>query len=154
MTSPAPPPDPQAEPTDPAAVIAERDERIAQLQLANKRANVSHETGIPEELLAGATTPEQVDEIAGAALGWQLAAGPPPPPTAAVLASEVTGSTGVISAGDRAAMNPRYSQIQTRDAVSRLSPAELLAAWRSGQLSSVGVGAPVRNGGTPLTRRR
>jgi len=152
MTSPAP--DSQADPTDPAAVIAERDERIAQLQLANKRANVSHETGIPEELLAGATTLEQVDEIAGAALGWQLAAGPPPPPTAAVLASEVTGSAGVISAGDRAAANPRYQQGATAEALQSMTPQQIMAAARAGHLASLGVGVPKSNGTSPMLRRR
>jgi hypothetical protein len=139
---------------DPATLLAERDEQINRLQLENQRARVSHETGIPEDMLTGATTPEQVDEIAGALLGWRLttAPEPAPPPTAAVSV-EFANGVGALGAVDRAALNPRYRQIQTRDSLSRMSPAEILSAWRAGYLTQIGIGAPQPSGLTPLTRR-
>jgi hypothetical protein len=75
---------------------------------------------------------------------------PPPPPTGAVDASWANG-TGVIGAADR--IGQRYMGPQTRDQLSRMSPAEIMAAYRSGALASLGVGAPTANGSTPLTRR-
>jgi hypothetical protein len=113
----------------------------------------AHEFDIPAALFADAQTPEDIDTVASAALLWRAQAepqAPTPPATGAVDASWANG-TGVIGAADR--ILPRYTQIQTRDAVSRMSPAELLAAWRSGQLAGIGVGAPTGHGSTPLTRR-
>jgi hypothetical protein len=126
-----------------------------ELQLAAER--VANEFDIPAALFADAQTTEDVDRIASAALLWRAQAepqAPPPPPTGAVLASEVTGGTGVLTAGDRAALNPRYTQVQTRDQLSRMSPAEVLAAWKSGALSGIGIGAPQSNGQAPMNRRR
>jgi hypothetical protein len=170
VTSPAPQPDsradsdpqaPQADPQpQPDPVAAQPDPLVRELQerlLQEHRERLAGEFGLPVELLSGAATPEDVDRICSEALLWQAQAepqAPPPPPTAAVLASEVTGSTGVISAADRAAMNPRYAGPQTRDQLSRMSPGEIMAAYRSGALSSLGVGPPQRNGATPMTRRR
>ena len=146
--------DPQPEPQpDPATLLAERDEQINRLQLENQRAKVSHETGIPEDMLTGATTPEQVDQIAGALLGWRMTTAPePPPPQTAAVSGDFASGVGVLSAVDR--LNPRYQGVQTRDSLSRMSPAEILAAWRSGHLTGIGVGVPQSNGATPLTRRR
>jgi hypothetical protein len=163
MISPAPPPDSQADlnpreqsgpQPDPRAPQPDRRVRELELQLAAER--VANEFGIPAELFAGADTPEEIDRVASEALLWRAGAeppAPPPPATGAVDASWANG-TGVIGAADRAAMNPRYTQVQTRDQLSRMSPAEVLAAWKSGALAGIGVGAPQRSGQTPMTRRR
>ncbi|OBJ38800.1 hypothetical protein A5621_13060 [Mycobacterium colombiense] len=122
-----------------------------ELQLAAER--VANQFGIPAVLFADAQTTDDVDRIASAALLWRAQAepqAPPPPPTGAVDASWANG-TGVIGAADR--IGQRYRQIQTRDQLSRMSPAEVLAAWKAGALSGIGVGAPQPNGPTPLTRR-
>jgi hypothetical protein len=166
MTSPAPRPEPYADTNPPQAESQQDprptqtdppDPRVQQLELQLAAERVANEFGIPAALFDDAQTTEDVDRIASAALLWRAQAepqAPPLPPTAAVLASEVTGSTGVIGAADRAAMNPRYAGPQTRDQLSRMSPGEIMAAYRSGALSSLGVGPPQRNGGTPMTRRR
>jgi hypothetical protein len=130
----------------------DKDARITELerQLAVERA--SFQTGVPAEILSAAATPEDALRLATDALLWRAETAPPPPPqTAAVSADMVTAGTGVIGAADR--ILPRYQQVQTRDAVSRMTPAEILSAWRAGHLSQIGVGAPTTNGSTPLTRR-
>jgi hypothetical protein len=154
QTDPNPPqagpqPDPQAQQPGPA------DPRVQQLELQLAAERVANEFDIPATLFADAQTPEDIDRIASAALLWRAQAepqAPPPPQTGAVDASWANG-TGVIGAADRAAMNPRFQGVHTRDSLSRMSPAEILSAWRAGHLTQIGVGAPTRNGSTPLTRR-
>jgi hypothetical protein len=137
---------------DPAAQLADAQAAAEAGLLEAHRARVSAETGIPEELLTGATTPEQIDEIAGAALGWQLEAAPPPPPPTGAVPAEWASGVGTIGKGHRP--NPRYAGPLTREQVSRMSPQEILQAWKSGALNAIGVGAPQRNGRTtPMTRR-
>jgi hypothetical protein len=170
MTGPVPQPERQADTDPPEPQIGPQpdadqrtpqqeppDPRVQQLELQLAAERAAHEFGVPVEMLSGATSPEDIERICSEALLWRLQAepqAPPPPPTGAVRASEVTGGTGVLTAGDRAALNPRYTQVQTRDQLSRMSPAEVLAAWKSGALSGIGVGAPQSNGQAPMNRRR
>lgn len=130
----------------------DKDARITELerQLAVERA--SFETGVPAEILAAAATPEDALRIATDALLWQADSAPPPPPATGAVPVDWANGVGTLGASDR--MNPRYAGPQTREALSRMSPAEILSAWRSGHLSQIGVGAPQANGSTPLTRRR
>jgi hypothetical protein len=148
MSSPEPNPNPGAAQLDPQQRVHE-----LEMQLATERA--AHEFDLPAVLLGMAQTPEDIERIASEALLWRAETAPPPPTppapqTGAVDASWANG-VGTIGRADR--MLPQYQQIQTRDAVSRMSPAEILSAWRSGRLTPIGVGAPTRNGSTPLTRR-
>jgi hypothetical protein len=159
MTSPVPRPDSQADPNLPQSdpQTPQPDPRVRELELQLAAERIANEFGIPAELFADAQTPEDIDTIASAALLWRAQAepqAPPQPATGAVDASWVTNSTGVVGAADRAAMNPRYAGPQTRDQLSRMSPAEIMAAYRSGALGVLGVGAPQSNGQTPMTRRR
>jgi hypothetical protein len=159
MTSTAPQPNPHTD-TNPPQADSQRppqtdppDPRVQQLELQLAAERAANKFDIPTALFADAQTPEDIDRIASAALLWRAQAepqAPPPPPTGAVDASWANG-TGVIGAADR--ILPRYQQVQTRDAVSRMTPAEILSAWRAGHLSQIGVGAPTRNGSTALTRR-
>lgn len=157
MASPTPQPDSQTDssPSHPQAPQPDPpDQRVQQLELQLAAERAANEFDIPATLFADAQTPEDIDRIASAALLWRAQAepqAPPPPPTGAVDASWANG-TGVIGAADR--IGQRYMGPQTRDAVSRMSPAEILSAWRSGALAGIGVGAPQRNGQTPMTRRR
>ncbi len=161
MTSPAPRPEPYADTNPPQAESQPDprppqtdppDPRVQQLELQLAVERTANEFDIPAALFADAETPEDIDRIASAALLWRAQAEPqsPPPPTGAVDASWANG-TGVIGAADR--ILPRYQQVQTRDAVSRMTPAEILSAWRAGHLSQIGVGAPTAKRSTPLTRR-
>jgi hypothetical protein len=139
----APQPDPLP---DPQARVQE-----LEIQLAAERA--AHEFDVPAALLAAAQSAEDIDRIASSALLWraETAPQPPPPQTGAVSVDMVTAGTGVLGPADR--MSQRYATIQTRDSLSRMSPAEILAAWKSSALSGIGVGAPQANGQTPMTRR-
>jgi hypothetical protein len=126
-----------------------------ELQLAAER--TANEFDIPAALFADAQTPEDIDCIASAALLWRAQAepqAPQPPATGAVDASWANG-TGVIGAADRAAMNPRYQQIATADALKSMTPQQILAAARAGHLTSLGVGVLKPSGSTtPMTKRR
>ena len=149
MSSPQPLNPNQAVPEpDPQQRIHELEAQLVQERIERTAA----EFDLPPALLADASTPEGIDRIASAALLWRAETqpAPAPPATGAVDASWANG-TGVIGAADR--ILPRYQQVQTRDAVSRMAPAEILSAWRAGHLSQIGVGAPTANGSTPLTRR-
>lgn len=156
MTAPAP--DPVPDDAGPSAgQPPERDEAdeivAARTQLAIGQ--VSFETGVPTELLSTAETAEDAMRLATDALLWQAdsqPAAPPPPATAAVSASEVSSGTGVLGPTER--MLSQYQQVRTRDALSRMSPAEVLHHWRSGNLAGLGVSAPNTPAGqTPMTRR-
>jgi hypothetical protein len=148
MSSPEPDPNPGAAQPDPQRRVHE-----LEMQLATERA--AHEFDVPAELLGRAQTPEDIERIASEALLWRAETAPPPPPpppqTGAVSADMVAAGTGVIGAADR--ILPRYQQVQTRDSLSRMSPAEILSAWRAGQLTQIGVGAPTGHGSTRLTRQ-
>jgi hypothetical protein len=142
-----PQPDPQPDPQTP-----QQDPRVRELELQLAAERIANEFGIPAELFADAQKPEDIERITSEALLWraETATPPPQPQTGAVSVSFASG-VGVLGAVDR--LNPRYQQVQTRDAVSRMTPAEILSAWRAGHLSQIGVGAPTANGSTPLTRR-
>jgi hypothetical protein len=163
LTSPAPQPGSQAD-TNPSQAESQPDPRPPQtdppnprvqqleLQLATER--TANEFDIPAALFADAQTPEDIDRIASAALLWRAQTepqAPPPPATGAVDASWANG-TGVIGAADRTVS--RYRQIATHDALRSMTPQEILAHARAGNLTSLGVGALKRSGSsTPLTRR-
>lgn len=137
---------------DQAAGEVDKDARISKLerQLAIERA--SFETGVPAEILSAAATPDDALRLATDALLWRAeTAPPPPPPQTGAVSVDFANGVGTIGATDR--ILPRYMPIQTRDAVSRMTPAEVLSAWRAGYLTSLGVGAPKPCGSTPLTRR-
>jgi hypothetical protein len=147
------PPEPQSDPQPDPRAPQQPDPRVRELELQLAAERVANEFDIPAAIFADAQTTEDVDRIASAALLWRAQAepqAPPPPPTGAVDASWANG-TGVIGAADR--IGQRYMGPQTRDQLSRMSPAEIMAAYRSGALASLGVGAPTANGSTPLTRR-
>ena len=119
------------------------------------RAAVADLTGVPVGMLAG-ETPQEVWQAARTAVEWKQATGPQPPSrpaTAAVAASTVAyGSSG--SPLDGRIIGPQ--QITTRDQLSRLSPAERMAAYREGRLSSLGAYPPgprrIGLSGPPMTR--
>jgi hypothetical protein len=138
--TPGPQPDPQAQ--------------IAAARLEAHRARVSAETGIPEDMLTGATTPEQVDEIAGSALGWLMQAEPPapPPPKTGAVPVDWANSVGVLGAGDR--IDPRHRGPQTADALKAMTPQEIMEAARAGHLVNLGIGVPKSSGTSPMLRRR
>jgi hypothetical protein len=144
--SPPIPRPPQTDPPDP---------RVQQLELQLAAERTANEFDIPAALFADAQTPEDIDRIASAALLWRAQAepqAPPPPLTGAVDASWANG-TGVIGTADRTLS--RYQQIATHDALRSMTPHEILAHARAGNLTSLGVGALKRSGSsTPMTRRR
>jgi hypothetical protein len=167
MTGPVPQPERRADPDpleprgDPQPDADQRtpqqdppDPRVQQLELQLAAERAAHEFGVPVEMLSGATSPEDIDRICSEALLWRAQAepqAPPPPPTGAVDASWANG-TGVIGAADRTVS--RYRQIATHDALRSMTPQEILAHARAGNLTSLGVGALKRSGSsTPLTRR-
>jgi hypothetical protein len=161
MTSPVPqperradtdPPEPQSDP-QPHPRAPQPDPRVRELELQLAAERVANEFDIPAALFADAQTTEDVDRIASAALLWRAQAepkAPPPPPTGAVDASWANG-TGVIGAADR--MLPRYQQVATHDALRSMTPQEIMAHARAGNLVSIGVGVPKSSGLTPMTRR-
>jgi hypothetical protein len=119
----------------------DRDATIAALQADNARLRIAGETGVPAHLLSNASTEAEIQALADAALAWKGDTPPPPPPrTSAVAASTVT-STGRIGYG--------AEQIRTHSQLVQLSPSERMAAWRAGQLESLGVGPyqPVKRTG-------
>jgi hypothetical protein len=127
--------------------------RLHELEMRIAAERAAHEFGVPVELLNGATSPEEIQRITSEALLWRAeTAPPPPPPQTGAVSVDFANGVGALGPVDR--LNLRFQGVQTRDSQSRMSPAEVLAAWRSGHLSQIGVGAPQANGATPLTRRR
>lgn len=107
------------------------------------RRAVAEMTGVPAQWCLG-ETPHEVWLSAQTAIEWKAAGQPARPQTAAVPASIVShASSG--SPLDGRIVGPQ--QVTSRSALASMSPAERMAAWRSGQLQSLGVG-PYR----PITR--
>lgn len=107
---------------------------IAALELSIARDRTERETGVAASLLAGARTVEEVEQLAGELLAWKLEGQPTPPATAAVSASIVNyGSSG--SPLDGRIVGP--PQILSRSELAAMTPADRMAAWRSGRLATM-----------------
>ena len=109
------------------------------------RQAVAEMTGVPVQMCLG-ETPHEVWQSAQTATEWKQAGQPTPPATAAVSASIVSyGSSG--SPLDGRIVGP--PQVLTRSELAAMTPADRMAAWKSGQLESLGVGPyrPVKRTG-------
>lgn len=139
------------EPARDAAALAAKDAEIVALQRQSAIDRVVGETGLPAEMFSAASTPEEIDTIAGSALAWRIEGNEPPPApplTAAVSASLISSSIYP----EPIAM--ATGQIRSRDQLAALPPAERMRAWREGRLQHLGVGQPPSPAPTPLHRRR
>jgi hypothetical protein len=116
--------------------IAERDERIRQLEVESRREKIARETGVLPAFL-GDGDEDAMRAAATAALEWRGPGNqePPKPATAAVAASTVTSA-------DKLNHAPNKVQQLTKEQFVALPPAERMQAVRAGQCEDLGVGKP------------
>src|SRR5271166_353856 len=106
---------------------------------------VAAHTGVPTSLLGNARTAEQLWDIARAATEWKAAAQPARPATATLPASTVSHASSGNPLDGRIVGPPQVSHSE----LVSMDPAARMAAWKAGQLESLGVGPyrPVKRTG-------
>jgi hypothetical protein len=105
--------------------------------LAALRAQIEQQTGIPAAILGG-DTKEEILRTAELAAEWKASFQPPPPATAAVPAAVVSHASSGSPLDGRIVGPP---QVLSRSELAAMTPADRMAAWRSGRLATMLGGA-------------